>query len=246
MKARRHLEIAVSIDDHDCDKRYELGRCLLQNGNPDGAIEQLNIANSMKPGVDYVLDKLAQAFIAKGDKAKAEEIYCAIPENRRRGFILKNLGSLYLGLGKPDKALPLLKNAAARDQKSYKVHFYLGQALESAGQLKAARQAYSKAAELRKKLYNKDFPDATARIEKLDLTLLEKPEINQPDDKGIIEFYDSKRGYGFIRTEAGEKIFFHITAILQKEIACVGTSVTFECCQTERGVKAIKVYKHER
>jgi tetratricopeptide (TPR) repeat protein len=201
LKARRPLEIAVSFDDDDCDKRYELGKCLLQNGNIDGAIEQLTAADSLRGGVDYVLDRLAQAFIAKGDKTKAEELYCSIPGNQRRSFVLKNLGSLYLDLGQPDKALPLLRNAVARDRESFKAHYFLGQALEGVSQLRAARQAYSKAVELRQKRYNKDFPEATLKIEQLDLALKDAPEDNSLDNKGIIEFYDSKRGYGFIRSE---------------------------------------------
>jgi len=230
LKARRPLEIAVSIDGNDCDKRYELGKCLLQNGNLDGAIEQLTAANSLKIGVDYVLDRLAQAFIAKGDKAKAEELYCSIPGYRRRGFILKNLGSLYLDLSQPDKALPLLRNAVTKDRESFKTQYFLGQALEGVGQSQAARQAYSKAIELRQKQYGKDFPEAKLKIEQLDLALKDTPETSKDnllDNKGIIEFYDSKRGYGFIRSETVGKVFFHITAVSQKEIACEGTSVIF-------------------
>lgn len=241
LKARRPLETAVSTDGDDADKRYELGKCLLQNGNIDGAIEQLSKANALKAGVDYVLDRLAQALIAKGDKAKAEEMYNMIPENRRRAFVLKNMGALYLDLGQADKALPLLRKAVVRDQASYKAHYFLGQALEGVRQNRAARQAFSKAIDLRQKRYGKDFPEARFRIEQLDLALKDTDEGNCGDSKGLIEFYDSKRGYGFIRSDSGERVFFHVTTVSQKNIPCQGLSVTFQYCETEKGSKATKV-----
>jgi cold shock CspA family protein len=43
--------------------------------------------------------------------------------------------------------------------------------------------------------------------------------------------------------EIGEKVFFHITAVSQKEIVCEGTPVTFQHCKTEKGLKATKVYR---
>ena len=242
LKARRPLEIALSYDGNNPDRHYELGKCLFINRNYNQAIDELSKANSLKPGVDYVLDKLAQSFIANGDKTKAEAIYNSIPEKNRRGFVLKNMGDLYLGLGKFEKATPLLKEAVSKDRRSFKACYFLGQSLEGLGQYNSARQAYSKAVDIRKRAYNSDFPEAVARIQTLDTILKNTTHVKELDSEGTIDFYNVDRGFGFIQSNSGEKIFFHISNISQKESICKGAKVTFKCCVSEKGLKATDIH----
>jgi len=61
--------------------------------------------------------------------------------------------------------------------------------------------------------------------------------------KGQIKWYNEKKGYGFIETDADEDIFVHSTGIedhgfftLQKD-----DPVTFEIKETSRGRQAFKV-----
>jgi len=246
LKARRPLERAVEFDSEDADKRYELGKCLLVNGNTDGAIEQLNEANSLKPGIDYILDRLAQALIAKGDLNRAEEMYEMIPDHRRRPYILKNMGELYLKLEQPSKAEGILQQALRKDQNSHNIYYFLGRALEALDRNRPARMAYIKAVTLRKKNYNRDFPDAQARIELLDSILPNistAPDLNTIDGKehGSIEYYNTQKGYGFILSDTGKKIFFHVTNILGDTLPTEGSSVLFQCEDSPKGPKAIKV-----
>lgn len=246
LKARRLLETAVSFDGEDVDKRYELGKCLLQNGDADGAIEQLTKADSLKPGLDYVLDRLAQALIAKGELDKAEKTYEMIPERRRRAYILKNVGELYLELEQPNKALPILRQALKRDQNSHNIHYLLGKAFEALGHKRAARQAYSRALELREKNYGKDFPDARARIEQLDSELpniLVVPDdtTDDGDEQGIIEYYNTQKGYGFIMSDASKKVFFHIKSVVGNAVPTEGAPVIFQYQGSLKGLKATKV-----
>lgn len=246
LKARRLLETAVSFDGEDVDKRYELGKCLLRNGDADGAIEQLAKANSLKPGLDYVLDRLAQALIAKGDLDKAEKTYEMIPEYRRRPYILRNMGELYLDLKQPNKAESMLRQSLKRDRTSHNVHYLLGRALEDLERKGAARQEYSKAIELREKNYGRDFPDARVRIEKLDSDL--PGDLMVPDDttgdgheQGIIEYYNAQKGYGFIVSHSGKKVFFHIKSIVGNVVPIEGAPVVFQYEDSPKGLKATNV-----
>jgi protein O-mannosyl-transferase len=66
-KARSHLQIAAQIDSKDHDVLYELGQCYLQLDLLDDAVRTLQLADQIKPGTDYVLDRLAQAHAKKGD-----------------------------------------------------------------------------------------------------------------------------------------------------------------------------------
>lgn len=246
LKARRPLERAVEFDSEDADKRYELGKCLLANGSADGAIEQLTKANSLKPGLDYILDRFAQALIAKGDLTKAEETYKMIPEHRRRPYILKNMGKLYLELEQPNRAEAILRQALKKDRNSHNIHYLLGRALEALDSKRAARLAYIKAVELRKKNYDRDFPDAQARIELLDSVLPDvsmSPDFNTVDgnEHGNIEYYNTQKGYGFIVSDTGKKVFFHVTNIIGNILPTEGASVLFQCEDSPKGLKAITV-----
>ena len=246
LKARRALEVAVSFDGDDLNKRYELGKCLLQNGDTDGAIEQLSKANSLKAGVDYVLDRFAQALIAKGDLTKAEETYEMIPEHRRRAFVLKNMGALYLDLGQPNKALPILKQAVKKDHSSHNAYYLLGRALEALNQKGAARQAYSKAIDLKQQYYGRDFSDAQARIMQLDselpsITTIPDATITNGDEHGVIDYYNAQRGFGFIMSDSEEKVFFHITNVVGNVIPLEGSSVIFQYEDSDKGPKATRV-----
>jgi CspA family cold shock protein len=246
LKARRPLERAVEFDSEDADKRYELGKCLLANGSADGAIEQLTKANSLKPGLDYILDRFAQALIAKGDLNKAEETYKMIPEHRRRPYILKNMGKLYLELEQPNRAETILRQALKKDRNSHNIHYLLGRALEALDSKRAARLAYIKAVELRKKNYDRDFPDAKARIELLDSVLPDismSPDFNTVDgnERGNIEYYNTQKGYGFIVSDTGKKVFFHVTNIRGNILPTEGASVLFQCEDSPKGLKATTV-----
>lgn len=246
LKARRPLEIAASLDGNDADRRYELGKCLLKNGDPDGAIAQLTEANSLKPGVDYVLDRLAQALIAKGDLAGAEKTYRMLPEQRRRSFVLNNLGRLYLDQGQATKALRILWQATRKDPNSHNAQYLLGRALEALDQKAAARQAYSRAVALRQQCYGRDFPDAEAKVAQLDSELASIGQVantapNNGDERGVIDHYNAQRGFGFITSQSGRKVFFHITSIVGRVVPVEGSLVSVRYEDSEKGPKATRV-----
>lgn len=62
--------------------------------------------------------------------------------------------------------------------------------------------------------------------------------------KGIVKWYNVKKGYGFIAGEEGKDVFMHKSAI-PEEIGSLqeGDKVEYEIEETERGVKAINLEK---
>lgn len=246
LKARRPLEKAVEFDSEDADKRYELGKCQLINGNADVAIEQLKKANSLKPGLYYVLDRLAQAQIAKNDFNNAEETYKLIPEYCRRPYILKNMGELYLKLEQPEKAEAILRQALKKDHNSHTIYYALGKALESLGRKREARQAYSKALGLREKNYGQDIPDARTRIEQLEAEIaniepVPDSTLSTTHEQGIIEYYNTQKGYGFIMSDLGKKVFFHISTVVENIIPSEGARVIVQYEDSPKGLKSNRV-----
>ena len=61
--------------------------------------------------------------------------------------------------------------------------------------------------------------------------------------KGIIERLVRDRGFGFIRSDAGESVFFHRSALPSAEFDRLeqGDRVEFEDTMGDRGLKATRV-----
>ncbi|PYU76547.1 MAG: hypothetical protein DMG49_01340 [Acidobacteria bacterium] len=165
-KARGHLQIAAQIDSKDHDVLYELGQCYLQLNLLDDAVRTLQTADQIKPGTDYVLDRLAQAHAQKGEYAVAERVYRRIPEHRRRPFVLQHLGMMYLEQGEHQKALRHLEAAAKKQPDNHNIHYALGTAQEATGQLRAAHASYKRAVNCRKTKYNLEFKQAKDAIQR--------------------------------------------------------------------------------
>lgn len=247
LKAKRPLHIAVQMDGNDPDRRYELGKCLLKNGDVQEAIEELEWANKLKPGTDYVVDRLAQANAERGDLARAEELYRSIPKHRRRAFILKNIGKLYLERGRVQEALEELRFAARNDSSNHNIQCLLGKALESSGRHQEALLAYERAVSLKRKNYGGDFAEAEAAVQRLkneplapDEDSVQNEFLEPGNQVGVITHYNSSRGFGFISSE-GQKVFFHITTVENSYTPVEGSLVAFRIEQSERGPRAVEV-----
>jgi CspA family cold shock protein len=62
--------------------------------------------------------------------------------------------------------------------------------------------------------------------------------------KGIVKYYDIRKGFGFIRGDDGRTIFVHKTAIPFFDIFLLpGETVEYKIDTTERGFKAVDVKK---
>lgn len=92
-------------------------------------------------------------------------------------------------------------------------------------------------------------PDPSKKVkidaESIELGIPKKEEIlEDPVKKGKVDFYNSEKGYGFIReNETNEKYFFHINGVIGGEILEDGEKITFEL---EKGLKGINAVKVER
>jgi tetratricopeptide (TPR) repeat protein len=241
LKARRPFQVAVQVDGDDPDRRYELGKCYLKNGDIMGAILELEQSNALKPGTDYVIDRLAQAYAQDGDLNKAEELYSTIPKYRRRPFILKSLGELYFKQKRFEESLEILQMAFEKDRKNHNVQFLIGKALEAIGRYNSAMLAYKSAVDLKRKNYGSELSGAQTALERLISEMPQEDSVEQKEAfTGVVEHYNSSKGFGFI-SSLGQKLFFHITAIMDRHIPEKGEFVTFEIEHSEKGPRAIKV-----
>lgn len=60
---------------------------------------------------------------------------------------------------------------------------------------------------------------------------------------GVVKWFNSQKGYGFITKEDGEDIFVHYSDIAGDGFKTLvdGAKVTFDTEKTEKGVKAVNV-----
>lgn len=64
-------------------------------------------------------------------------------------------------------------------------------------------------------------------------------------EEGIVKWFNSKKGYGFITREDGRDLFVHQSSIDMPGFRTLneGDKVSFEIEETDRGPQAIKVQK---
>ncbi len=254
-KARRCLTLAVEHDPDHADKRYELGKCLLQTDQVNEAIEELRHADTLNAGVDYVIDRLAQAYIAIGDLTEAEQLYSRIPPYRRREYILRNLGILYFKQEHYEEAVRSLLEAIKKESRNHHSHYYLGLAHEALGNLGKARQAYREAIHIRQKRYNKSYPEAEERLHATEEQLAARQAVeevavcssaSEGEHSGKIVFYNSQRGFGFIQNTAGERFFFHVSDLPGGSAVREGLHMEFDVKASPKGPQAINLLLMER
>ncbi len=58
---------------------------------------------------------------------------------------------------------------------------------------------------------------------------------------GTVKLYKQDKGFGFITDDKGGDVFFHVSAVVDKQDLEQGDRVEFEVAEGERGPKAVRV-----
>lgn len=91
-------------------------------------------------------------------------------------------------------------------------------------------------------------PDPSKKIvtdvESIEISIPKREETEEVDKekKGIIDFYDTSKGFGFIKEiDSDNKFFFHIKGLLDE--VKEGNKVTYELEKGIKGMNAVRVKK---
>ena len=62
--------------------------------------------------------------------------------------------------------------------------------------------------------------------------------------RGIVKWFDSRKGYGFIAQDSGQEVFVHHSAILASGYKKLreGEKVVFEVIEGDKGLRALNVH----
>lgn len=115
------------------------GEILLWLGRYDEALRQFQIADSIKPDLDFVVDHLGKAYAAKGMYRDAMGAYLkakelALGEGRRAEFTF-DISDMYYFSDRPDEALEVLKDMEDKRSENLGLHLRLGLIYANTGRL---------------------------------------------------------------------------------------------------------------
>ena len=64
--------------------------------------------------------------------------------------------------------------------------------------------------------------------------------------QGVVKFFNTMKGFGFITTETGEEIFFHKSNVKNtgfRDVLVKGDNVTFELKSEQKGKRAYNIIR---
>jgi tetratricopeptide (TPR) repeat protein len=235
------LRKALELDPSNHNIHYLMGKALLGNGNPEGAVNEFSEADKLQPNQDYILDRWGQALIALKKFEEAEDVYERIPAHQRKSYILRNLGELQMKRGNVQQAVTTLKLSIQKEGRNHYAHYQLGLCHKTLSDFTLAVHELREALRLRQKNYGVPFPEAQKVLDEI---LREHPEAASAKvnshQQGKISKYNSDRGFGYIQYSGGS-IFFHVKDFPRNMQVDVGTPVEFDEGQSEKGSRAINI-----
>jgi tetratricopeptide (TPR) repeat protein len=146
---RRMLE-AATMNPHDADAQTQLGLLHLerhQNGEATRRFQNAIAIDPTETDAQYQLGRLAREQGKLDDALKYVTIALKQDEKHRSSEVHRELGAIYLELGKAEEARRELSLYTDRREYDPEGLYYYGRALETLGDKAAARDAYQRAVE---------------------------------------------------------------------------------------------------
>ena len=145
-RAREALEQSLTLDSTNVKTLLNLGRVLLDQGQPKEALLRIESAVALDSGSAEVHRMMARVQTALGDRDSAEASYrLALSIDPSDSWSMNNLGLLLIDEGRYDEALPPLARAVELRPEAPAFANNLGVALERTGHPGSAALAYQSA-----------------------------------------------------------------------------------------------------
>lgn len=236
---------------NDANSWYRLGNLLVALGRLDEAMEYLKKAEALAPRNEYILHKLAQTHLKKGNAEEALRIYEKIPAHRQVPYALRGIAQCYLAKGQPMDAARRLHQVIEKEPGKFYHHWDFAQALVALKARDQAIEALETANRLFEKEHGKSYKRAVAKAEEIRSTLPPGDRISFQNSSaavpsicfGTVTKYDQGRGFGFIKDQNdGARVFFHISRVKGRTSPQNDARVKFVRELGEKGPQASRVW----
>lgn len=236
---------------NDANGWYRLGNLLVALGRLDEALRYLSKAEALAPRTEYILHKLAQAHLKKGNAEEAIKIYGRIPAHRQVPYILRGIAQCSLAKGQHMDAARRLHQVIEKEPGKFYHYWDFAQALVALKARDQAIEALETANRLFEKEHGKSYKRAVEKAEEIRSTLppgerISFQSLSVPVPAicfGTVTKYDQDRGFGFIKDMSdGAKVFFHISRVKKRTAPEIGVRVKFVRELGERGLQASRVW----
>ena len=145
-RAREAFEQSLTLDSTNVKTLLNLGRVLLDQGQPKDALVRIETAVALDSGSAEVHRMMARVQTALGQRDSAEASYrLALSIDPKDSWSMNNLGLLLIDEGRYDEALPPLARAVELRPEAPAFANNLGVALERTGHPGSASLAYQSA-----------------------------------------------------------------------------------------------------
>jgi tetratricopeptide (TPR) repeat protein len=144
----RELARTLRTNPHDATAQADIGRLLVEAGQPARALPHLEAAHSRAPEVPETSYYLGAALLSLGDGSRGRPLVEeALDRDPRLGYGLPHLrlADYYLDRRQPGEALPHLERFAEMHASSVEGQYKLARALRATGQPDRARAALDEA-----------------------------------------------------------------------------------------------------
>lgn len=159
--AEIHLRVLLEADPEDAEAMALEGLLCLRRGKPDEAVEVLERARALAPGLALIYANLALAYRSverQEDAIEAARRCVALDPDHLPHYDV--LGQLWLDKGRKGEAIRVWTEALLRDPRRLGTYLQLGAVLQQAGKLDQAIKLYQEGAQvvadpegLRERLY---------------------------------------------------------------------------------------------
>lgn len=236
---------------NDANSWYRLGNLLVALGRLDEALGYLSKAEALAPRTEYILHKLAQVHLKKGNAEEAIKIYGRIPAHRQVPYILRGIAQCSLAKGQHMDAARRLHQVIEKEPGKFYHYWDFAQALVALKAREQAIEALETANQLFEKEHGKSYKRAVEQAEEIRSTLPPGERISFQNSSvpvpaicfGTVTKYDQDRGFGFINDLSdGAKVFFHISRVKERTAPEIGVRVKFVRELGEKGLQASRVW----
>ncbi len=161
-EARSELTVAATQWPEDARLAYLLGLVAHEMDGEDAALPHMLKVIELEPGHPGALNYVGFTWAERGERLEEAEamIRRALEARPDDGAIIDSLGWVLFRQGAFERAVEVLREAAARQPEEAEIRFHLAEALRALGQREAAAAEYRRAIELA------DDPEEKARYEK--------------------------------------------------------------------------------